>query len=48
MLVSHRILNLKSVKNLKLAKQKSPSSEQLIIFGWLILNYLSDFKFKIW
>jgi hypothetical protein len=31
--VSHRVLYLKSVKNLKLAKQKSPSREQLITFG---------------
>jgi hypothetical protein len=34
--ISHRVLNLKSVKNLKLAKKKSPSSWQLITFGWLI------------
>jgi hypothetical protein len=37
--VSHRILNLKSIKNLKLAKQKSLSRWQLINFGWLILKF---------
>jgi hypothetical protein len=31
--------NLKSVENLKLAKQKSPSRWQLITFGWPILNF---------
>jgi hypothetical protein len=38
-LISHRFLNLKSVKNLKIVKQKSPSTWQLIIFGWPILNF---------
>ncbi len=45
--VSHRILYLKSIKNLKLAKQKSLSRWQLINFGWLILEFLTYFKFKI-
>ncbi len=41
--------NLKSVKNLKLAKEKSPSRWQLITFGfWLAdFQFLTDFKFKI-
>jgi hypothetical protein len=35
-MLSHQILNLKSVKNFKLAKQKSSSTWQLITSGWLI------------
>jgi hypothetical protein len=42
--VSHRFLNLKYIKNLKLAKQKSLSRWQLINFGWLILNFKSGEK----
>jgi hypothetical protein len=37
--ICYRILNLKSFKNLKLAKQKSPNRWHLFNFGWLILNF---------
>jgi hypothetical protein len=38
------ILNLKSVKYLKMVKQKPRSRSQLISFGWLILHLK---KYKI-
>jgi hypothetical protein len=37
--LSHRVLNKKSVKKLKLSKQKPPTRWQLFTFGCLILNF---------
>ncbi len=45
--VSHRILNLESVKNLSSASQKKLTTISLVIFTWLILIFFTDFKFKI-
>jgi hypothetical protein len=42
-----RFFHLKSVKNLKVAKQKSPIRWQLNTFGWLILNLKLGEKFHI-
>ncbi len=46
-LIFYRILNLKSVKNLKSAKQKYLTAIYLLIFAWLILNFwqILDLKF---
>ncbi len=45
--ISQRILNLKSVKNFKLSKQKSKYIA--VNYFWLVdFKFLTGFKFKIW